>query len=169
MRYLPAIIIGIALVTLASISSRHMQLAQQEEYGTALAQLIAKRVTTALETGDLLSIAASLQRFVVRSAVEQVELFDVEGNELGQAGRATGKNLHHYQSAVHIDNDIAGSVKVTIKSDAAPAANLRLILSLLGLTLLLSMAAYGAARHWGQQLARKLLSLAKAVSTQDLS
>jgi hypothetical protein len=161
------LVIGIALVTLAGISSRHMQLEQQEEYGTALAQLIAKRVTTALETGDLLSIAASLQRFVVRSAVEQVELFDVEGNELGQAGRASGNNLHHYESSVHIDNDVAGLVKVTLKSDAAQAAHTRLIISLLGLTVLLSMAAYGAARHWGQQIANKLLALAKTVSTHE--
>jgi len=69
------LLIGLALVTLASISSRHMQLSQQEEYGTALAQLIAIRINTALETGDLLSIAASLQRFVSNSSAEKVEIF----------------------------------------------------------------------------------------------
>ena len=159
------LIIGLAMVTLGAISSRHMQLSQQEEYGTALAQLMATRISTALETGDLLSIAASLQRFVANSTAEQIEIFDVEGNELGQAGQALGQNLSQYAASVRIDNDIAGEVRITLNGDAAHAAHLRLVLSLLGLTILLSLAAYGASRHMGQRLADRLIKLAKIVAT----
>ena len=161
------LIIGLAMVTLGAISSRHMQLSQQEEYGTALAQLMATRISTALETGDLLSIAASLQRFVANSTAEQIEIFDVEGNELGQAGHATGKNLRQYAAPVRVDDDIAGEVRITLNGDAAQAAHLRLIFSLLGLTILLSLAAYGASRHLGQRLADRLVKLAKTVATDE--
>lgn len=161
------LVIGLAMVTLGAISSRHMQLSQQEEYGTALAQLMATRISTALETGDLLSIAASLQRFVANSTADQIEIFDVEGNELGQAGQATGKNLRQYAASVRIDNDIAGEVLITLSADAAHAAHLRLVFSLLGLTVLLSLAAYGASRRMGQSLADRLLKLAKAIATHE--
>jgi len=159
--------IGLAMVILGAISSRHMQLSQQEEYGTALAQLMATRISTALETGDLLSIAASLQRFVTNSSAEQIEIFDVEGKELGQAGQATGQNLHSYAASVRIDNDIAGEVLITLNADAAQAAHLRLVLSLLGLTILLTLAAYGASKHMGQRLANRLIKLAKVVATNE--
>ncbi len=161
------LVIGLALVTLAAISSRHMQHSQEEEYGTALAQLIAIRISTALETGDLLSIAASLQRFVTNSSAVQVEIFDVEGKELGQAGQPSGKYLQQYPAAVHIDNDIAGEVLITLNVDDAQAAHVRLLLSLLGLTILLSLAAYGASRHMGQRLADRLVKLAKTVATNE--
>ncbi len=161
------LLIGLAVVTLGSISSRHMQLSQQEEYGTALAQLIARRISTALETGDLLSIAASLQRFVTNSSAQQIEIFDVEGKELGQAGQAVGQNLYRYLAFVRIDNDIAGQVRITLNADAAKAAHLRLVLSLSGLTILLSVGAYGASRHFGQRLADRLTEMAKAVATGE--
>lgn len=161
------LVIGLSMVTLGTISSRHMQLSQQEEYGTALAELMATRISTALETGDLLSIAASLQRFASNSSAEQIEIFDVEGKELGQAGQAKGKNLYRYTASVRIDNDIAGELRITLNADDAQAAHLRLILSLLGLTILLSLAAYGASRHMGQRLADRLLTLADAVATND--
>ena len=161
------LVIGLAMVTLGAISSRHMQLSQQQEYGTALARLMATRINTALETGDLLSIAASLQRFVANSTADQIEIFDVEGNELGQAGKATGKNLRQYAASVRIDNDIAGEVLITLNADAAQAAHLRIVLSLLGLTILLSLGAYGASRRMGQNLADRLVKLAKAVATHE--
>ena len=110
-----------------------MQLSQQEEYGKALAQLIASRIGTALETGDLLSIAASLQNFVTISSAEKVEIFDVEGKELGQAGETTAKNFGQYAAPVRIDNDIAGEVLVTLNADNAKSSYVSLVLSLVGL------------------------------------
>ncbi len=163
------LVIGLAMVTLGAISSQHMQLSQQEEYGTALAQLMATRVGTALETGDLLSIAASLQRFIANSSADQVEIFDVEGNELGQAGQAMGTNLHQYAAPVRIDNNIAGKVVITLSTDAASTAFLRQVMSLLGLTILLALAAYGASRHMGQRLANRLTVLANAIATHEES
>ena len=82
-----SLLVALALVALGSVSSRHMQQAQQQAFGNALAAQVAKRVGSSLETGDLLSVAASLQRFVDTSAAEQVELFDVEGKALGRTYR----------------------------------------------------------------------------------
>ncbi|MBT5008024.1 MAG: hypothetical protein HOM95_15155, partial [Halieaceae bacterium] len=70
------LLVSLALVILGAISSKHLQNQQQLEFGNALAHQIARRVSVALETGDLLSITASLQRFVETSSAEKVTIFD---------------------------------------------------------------------------------------------
>ncbi len=157
------LLVSLALVTLAATSSRHMQQSQQAEYGEALANQIARRISTALETGDLLKVAASLQRFVETSSAEQVAIFDVEGQALGQAGQATGKTRQQYRAPVRIDDDIAGEVVITISTDTAQAARQRLLLSLLGLAILLSLAVYGASHQLAQRLSGQLREFARKV------
>jgi len=161
------LLVSLALVTLGAISSRHMQAQQQQEYGSALAHQIARRISTALENGDLLSVSASLQRFVETSSAEQVAIFDVDGKALGQAGHTQGNSLNEYSAPVRIESDIAGRVVITISNDNARAAHLRFILSLLGLAVLLSLAVYGASRHLGQRLANRLTSLAGVIALED--
>ena len=161
------LLVSLALVTLGAISSRHMQAQQQQEYGSALAHQIARRISTALENGDLLSVSASLQRFVETSSAEQVAIFDVDGKALGQAGHTQGNSLNEYSAPVRIESDIAGRVVITISGDNARAAHLRFILSLLGLAVLLSLAVYGASRHLGQRLANRLTSLADVIALED--
>lgn len=141
------LIVSLALVILGAISSKHLQRQQQLEFGNALAHQIGRRVSVALETGDLLSITASLQRFVETSSAEQVAIFDVEGKALGEAGQASGNHLSQYRAPVRIESDIAGEVLVTINSASSAAAHQRFVLSLLGLSVLLSLAVYGAGLH----------------------
>ena len=161
------LLVSLALVTLGAISSRHMQEQQQEEYGTALAHQIARRISTALESGDLLSVSASLQRFVETSSAEEVAIFDIEGRALGQAGQALGRQLRQYSAPVRIASDVAGQVVITISGDQARAAQLRFILSLLGLAVLLSLAVYGASRHLGQRVATRLAALARVIALEE--
>ncbi len=161
------LLVSLALVTLGAISSRHMQLQQQEEYGTALAHQLARRISTALESGDLLSIAASLQHFVATSSAEQVAIFNVEGKALGQAGEIAGQYLNQYRAPVRIESDIAGQVVITISTDQARAAHLRFILSLLGLAVLLSLAVYGGSRRLGQRLGNRLTGMAGVISLDE--
>ncbi|MEH6589223.1 MAG: hypothetical protein V7746_03140 [Halioglobus sp.] len=158
--------ISLALVTLAATSSRHVQLAQQEAYGAALAQQISKRIATAFESGDLLSVKASLQRFVETSSTEQVEIFDVEGNALGRAGAILGTAPRQYRAPVFIDGDIAGQVLITISIDQALAAHRQFVFTLLGLAVLLSLATYGGARHFAQRFADRLNAMSNAISLQ---
>lgn len=155
------LLVSLALVVLAAISSRHMQEAQQADYGNALANQIARRIGTALETGDLLSVAASLQRFVETSSAEQVAIYDVEGQALGQAGKSAGQSLQQYRAPVRIENDIAGEVVITLSTDTARMARLRFLLSLLGLAILLSLAVYGLSHQLAQRLARRLGAMSK--------
>jgi hypothetical protein len=161
------LLVSLALVTLAAISSRHMQLQQQEEYGSALAHQIARRISTALENGDLLSVSASLHRFVETSSAEQVAIFDVEGKALGQAGDTLGQNLHQYRAPVKVESDMAGQVVITISTDNARAAHLRFILSLLGLAVLLSLAVYGGSRHLGQRLGNRLTRMSRVIALDE--
>jgi uncharacterized membrane protein affecting hemolysin expression len=159
--------ISLALVTLAATSSRHVQVAQQEVYGAALAQQISKRITAAFESGDLLSVKASLQRFVETSSTEQVEIFDVEGNALGRAGEILGTTPRQYRAPVTIDSDIAGQVLITISVDQALAAHRQFVFTLLGLAILLSLATYGGVRHFAQRFADRLNAMTSAISLQD--
>lgn len=161
------LLVSLALVTLAAISTRHMQLQQQEEYGSALARQIATRISTALETGDLLSVSASLQRFVETSSAEEVAIFDVEGKALGQAGDALGQNVRQYDAPVQVESDIAGQVVITISTDNAGAAQLQFVLSLLGLAVLLSLTVYIITRHFSQRLANRLGVLARSITLDD--
>jgi hypothetical protein len=140
---------------------------QQGEYGVALAHQIARRISTALETGDLLSISASLQRFVATSSADEVTIFDVEGKALGQAGKAVGQSLNQYRAPVRIESDLAGEIIITISTDNAQAAHLRFVFSLLGLAVLLSLAVYGASRHLGQRLGNRLTGLARSIALDD--
>lgn len=154
------LLVSLALVILGAISSKHLQHQQQLEFGNALAHQIARRVSVALETGDLLSITASLQRFVETSSAEEVSIFDVEGKALGEAGQASGQYLSQYRAPVRIESDIAGEVLVTVNSASSAAAHQRFVLSLLGLSVLLSLTVYGAGLQLGKRLGNRVRKLA---------
>lgn len=161
------LIVSLALVILGAISSKHLQRQQQLEFGNALAHQIGRRVSVALETGDLLSITASLQRFVETSSAEQVAIFDVEGKALGEAGQASGNHLSQYRAPVRIESDIAGEVLVTINSASSAAAHQRFVLSLLGLSVLLSLAVYGAGLQLGKRLGNRVGKLSRTLALED--
>ncbi|MEM8662291.1 MAG: hypothetical protein AAGF35_15515, partial [Pseudomonadota bacterium] len=161
------LLVSLALVTLAAISTRYMQLQQQDEYGSALARQVASRISIALETGDLLSASASLHRFVETSSAQQVAIFDVEGKALVQAGDASSPNQHAYRAPVRIEDDVAGRVVITIGTDTAKAARLQFVLSLIGLAILLSLTVYITTRHFGQRLAGRISELSSAIALDD--
>ena len=154
---LVCLLISLALVGLAATSSRHMQEVQQASFGNALAQQIARRISVALETGDLLNVAASLHRFVESSSAGKVAIFDVEGRALGQAGTVEGDSRREYRAPVLIESDLAGEVVITIGTDLVETARTRFLLSLLGLAILLSL----------RLLASRLQRQAKAIALDD--
>ena len=161
------LLVGLALVILGAISTRHMQTLLQEEYGSALATLVATRVSSAMENGDLLSISASLQRIIDTSAAQAILIQDVEGKTLRQMGETNGLSLYQYSAPVHIEADIAGEVVITINAENANAAQLRFILSMLGLAVLLSLAVYGVSRRFGQQWGNRLSDLTRKIALEE--
>jgi len=161
------LLVSLALIALGAISTRHMQSLLEEEYGSALAQLVAARISAAMENGDLLSISATLRRFVNNSAAQAIAVNDVEGKVLGLAGEALGNNLSRHVAPVRIETDIAGQVVVTINTDNARAAQLRFILSMLGLAVLLSLAVYGTSRRFGQRIGGRLAHLARSIALEE--
>jgi uncharacterized membrane protein affecting hemolysin expression len=165
---LACLLISLALVALAATSSRHMQKVQQAEFGDALAQQIARRIGVALETGDLLNVAASLHRFVESSSAGKVAIFDVEGRALGEAGNVDGEHLTEYQAPVLIGPDVAGEVVLTLSTDVAETARMRFLLSLFGLSIVLSLFVYAMARKATQQLlANRLQRQAHTITLDD--
>lgn len=159
--------VSVALVLLAISSSQHLLQSQQAAHGNALAGQISSRLGNALETGDLLSVAATLRRFVATSPAEQITVFDVEGKALGQAGEPLGQQLAQYRAPVRIGPDVAGEVVITLSTDDAQAARWRFVLSLLGLAIVLSVAVYGLTLHLGQRLAGQLQQLGRRIALED--
>ncbi len=161
------LLVSLAMVILGAISSRHMQYRQQAEFGTALARQVAARVGLALETGDLLSLRASLQRFVDTTAAQRVAVNDVEGKALGEAGEPSGHYLQQFRAPVHIESNIAGEAVVTIATDNAGADQQRFVFSLLGLAVILSLAVYGAGLQVGKALGARLRQLSRYLVLED--
>lgn len=161
------LLVSIALVVLAAIASKHLQNEQQAALGDALAHQIARRASTSLETGDLLSITASLQRFIDTSPASAAVILDLDDKALGEAGEAGGKNPSSYSAPVRIESDVAGKVVVTLDSDAADAAHRRFVLSLLGLSVLLSLTAFGAGSQLGKQLGGRISKLSRTLALED--
>lgn len=150
--------VGLALVTLAALSSRHLQEAQQEVFGNALAGHLAQQVSGALETGDLLSLAATLQNFQGSSRAGKVAVFDVEGGVLGQAGSAVAEP-QEYRSPIRVGSDVAGQAVVTLDGARASESRQRYLLSLSALAIMLSLLVFLLARYPSQRLVQRLLGV----------
>jgi len=161
------LLVSVALIALGAISTRHTQMLLQEQYGTALARLVAARISTAMERGDLLSISATLQRLVEMSTAQSITITDVDGKILGQAGEARGRNLYQYSAPVHIESDVAGRIVISLDADNARAAQLRFLLSMLGLAVLLSLAVYALSRRFGQRLGSELSRMAGKITLEE--
>jgi hypothetical protein len=161
------LLVSLGLVALGAISTRHMQTLLQEEHGTALARLVAARISTAMERGDLLSMSANLQNLMEVSNVQAITITDVDGKTLGQVGRVHGQNPIQYSAPVHIESDIAGQITITVNADNARAARLRFVLSMLGLAILLSLAVYGISRRFGQKLGGELSAMTRKIALEE--
>ena len=161
--------VALALVTLAATSSRYLLETQQADYGNALAQQIARRISTALETGDLLSVAASLQRFVESSPATVVEIYDVEGQALGRAGSDGPANQAHYEAPVRIGPDIAGRVRIALDTGSARESRQRFLLSLSALAVVLSLLVFLVARYAAARLVSRIAGAAERLALEDES
>lgn len=158
--------VAIALVTLAATSSRYLLETQQANYGNALAQQIARRISTALDSGDLLSVAASLQRFVAGSPAAVVEIYDVEGQALGRAGHEGLPGDAHYEAPVRIGPDIAGRVRIALDTSSARESRQRFLLSLGALAVLLSLLVFLLARHGSRRLVGRITGAAERLALE---
>ncbi|MEQ8515372.1 MAG: hypothetical protein RIC38_07190 [Chromatocurvus sp.] len=158
--------VGLALVALAALSSRHLQEAQQHAFGDALAGHLAQQVSGALETGDLLSLAATLQQFHGTSRTGRVSVLDVEGSVLGQAGD-TVQQPQAYRSPVRVGTDIAGQAVVILDGASASESRQRYLLSLSALAVMLSLLVFLLARYAAQRLAQRLLGVSGRLALAD--
>lgn len=147
--------VGLALILLAALSSTHLQESQQDAFGDALANHLAQQVSSALESGDLLSLAATLQQFHRTSSVGNVRVFDLEGAVLGQAGDAV-QQPKVYRRPVRVGDDVAGEAVVTLDSASARESRQRYLLSLTALAVILSLLVFVLARYAAQRLVQRL-------------
>ncbi|MFN2327842.1 MAG: hypothetical protein ABR612_02920 [Chromatocurvus sp.] len=158
--------VGLALVTLAALSSRHLQEAQQDVFGNALAGHLAQQVSGALETGDLLSLAATLQNFQGSSRAGSVSVFDVEGSVLGQAG-SNVLEPQEYRSPIRVGSDVAGQAVVTLDGARASESRQRYLLSLSALAVMLSLLVFLLARYPAQRLVQRLKGVSGRLALDD--
>ena len=158
--------VGLALILLAAMSSTHLQESQQDAFGDALANHLARQVSGALESGDLLSLAATLQQFHRTSSVGSVSVFDLEGSVLGQAGDAVPQPTV-YRRPVRVGADVAGAAVVTLDGARARESRQRYLFSLTVLAVILSLLIFVLARYAAQRLVLRLQDVNRRLALDD--
>lgn len=154
-----ALLVGLCVVWLATASGSYLQEARDAAHGDALAIQVAATVSDSLQRGDLLSVRASLQRFVESSLAEGIRVDDVMGLPIGEAGRVDGLELNAYRAPITIGEDTAGAVHLALDRGTSDGDRLRLIFSLLALVVALSLLVFVATRYLAQRLATNLRAL----------
>jgi hypothetical protein len=152
------LVVSCGLVWLAATSSHYLLEQREQAYGKALAQQVVADIVEPLQRGDLLSVRASLQRFVDQSPAAAIRITDVVGLPMGEAGAAQALELRAFRADIRIGNDVAGEVLVAL--DLSPGTDQqRFLFSLLALALALSLVVFLLTRYLAQRLATTLLAL----------
>lgn len=159
--------VGLTLVALAATSSRHLLDTQQQLYGDALARQLARRVSAALEGGDLLSASAYLHRFVADSPATGAAIFDLEGTALGRAGGDAVEATTRYDASVRVGPDVAGRVVIAMAADASGTLQQRFLLGLGALAVLLSLLVFLVARYGVRGPAQRLRAVAAQLALHE--
>jgi hypothetical protein len=154
-----ALAVGLSIVWLATTSSDYLQEERERRFGEALARLVAVTARDPLQRGDLLSLRASLQRFIDDSLAIGVSIRDVEGTALGVAGRMEAAGVRQYQAPITIGKDTAGEVLVLVNSDGLDDSRWRFVFSLIALAAALSLLVFMLTRALAQHLSSVLLAL----------
>jgi len=147
----------LALVGLSAKSSRYTQDNLQSEYGKAVAEQLAARLSSELALNDRLGAAGELNRVVQQAGIAGARALDVEGVELAVTGDIEHGSV--FQADISIAGDVAGIAEVHLNTAAQDAAQFRFQIALSGLALVLSVAVYLATRAMARRLTQNLTAL----------
>lgn len=154
------LIATLALVALAARSSEYTQANLQGDYGRAVAEQLANRLSAELAAGDRLGVAGELNKLLEQPSVAGARALDVDGAELAVAGsRSSGRA---FDAPILIAGDAAGTAEVRVSTSDQDAVRRQSTLALSGLAVLLSIAVYALTRAMAQRLAHNL----RAVSAE---
>lgn len=153
----------LALVGLSAKSSRHTQDNLQGEYGRAVAEQLAVRLSGELAMNDRLGAAGELNRVVQQAGITGARALDVEGVELAVAGHLENSSV--FRAEISIAGDVAGVAEVHLNTAAQDAAQFRFQLALSGLALVLSVAVYLATKTMAKRLTRNLTALSAELAS----
>lgn len=161
----------ITAVLLVGVVARSNQFFQQQllgEYGDAVAQQLARRLSTELATGDRLAVVAELNRTAELTSISRAIARGIDGSTFADAGHEVPGNLE-FSAPIRIDGNLAGEVTIQVDGRQQSDGRQQLTLALAGLAVLLSIAVYGVMQPMGQRLARRLeamrTTLTSAVQT----
>ncbi|PIE38061.1 MAG: hypothetical protein CSA53_04490 [Gammaproteobacteria bacterium] len=146
-----------AVISLTSVAVHNLQSQQVSERGEALSQQLASEVNAALETGDLLGIAAILQRYIDNNTAIEAAVYDLDRKPLARVGKLDTATSRYFPQPLLIGTDSAGELVVGIDMSRATQARQRANLAIFGLALLLSFGVYWIARYFGQKHSEELL------------
>jgi hypothetical protein len=155
--------VACCLLWLAATSSAHLQQQREAAYGEALARQIATAVSDPLQRGDLLSVRASLQRFVDASLATAVLINDALGLPMAQTSPLQATS---YRADIHVGDDLIGEVRLSLETPDLEGRQ-RFLLSLLALAIALSLLVFAITRWLAQRLAATLLALQSQLSLPD--
>lgn len=159
---LAALLVAILLVALSYTASRHLLSAQESELGDSLAAQLAYQASRALETGELLNVAALLQRFLASAPVDELTVYDIDGQAIGHLGESTD-TAPVYRAPVLIGDAQAGEVALVLTSQRPAQRQWRFLLSLGSLAVLLSILVFLLLRPLAVRLATHLEQLERSL------
>jgi hypothetical protein len=157
----------LASMVLVLVAARSNQFVQEEllgEFGDAVAQQLARRLSTELATGDRLGVVAELNRVVELAAVTRATARSIEGADFADAGERMDGALT-FVANIDIDGNIAGEVLVAVDASRQAQARRTLVLALTGLAALLAIVVYSLTRALAQRLARRIDQITDQLAT----
>jgi len=140
----------------ATVSSRHLLLEQQDEYGFSIAGHLASQASVHLANNDLLGLEALLLSWHERLPIEFARIQNLDAKEVAVAGARRSRVVREYRADILINRDSAGTVFVVLGSDRQLALQQTLMVGLLGLALVLCLLAFIAARTASGALSRRI-------------
>ncbi len=148
-------VVTMILVAVAARSNQFVQEQLLNEYGEAVAQELARRLSEELANGDRLGVSAELDRVIGLEAISGATAEGIDGTVFAGVGRPVPGYLRS-TAPILIDGNIAGQVNIDVDVSRQSEARRQMVFALAGLAALLSIVIYSITRPLGQQLARRI-------------
>ncbi len=94
------LLVALCLTLVASLSSRYIVQQQQAGYASDLAQQLATWAAAELAQGNLIGLEVVLQQQLAKNKLASINVYDVDGREIGNAGAERSSQTFYYETAI---------------------------------------------------------------------
>ena len=150
------LLVALCLTLVASLSSRYIVQQQQAGYASDLAQQLATWAAAELAQGNLIGLEVILQQQLAKNKLASINVYDVDGREIGNAGAERSSQTFYYETAIYIEDDLAGNLRLGVHPGPALRDQKSMVLALFLLAILLSLFVAALSAQWAARFAARL-------------